>query len=81
MRLTVILIIAVVSLSRFVEAQDWAIRDLYGDSPPLLIMVHRPIDLTFKKESSGMEDKEREKTLWEDLHEFLKENLFTYTML
>jgi len=80
-RAIIILVITVLSVTGYVEAQDWAINDIYGDAPHLLIQPTTPIDLRFKKESSLSNYKEEEKTLSSDLDEFIKENLFTYTML
>jgi hypothetical protein len=81
MRVIIILIVMVVSMCGYVKAEDWAIDDFYRDTPHVLILSINPIDLRFKKESYGVEYKEREKTLEEDFHEFVKENLYTYTML
>ena len=80
-RMIITLVITVISLSVYVKAQDWAVDDFYRDTSQVLILKRTAIDLNFKKESYGIEYKEREKTLREDLHEFLKENLFTYTIL
>jgi uncharacterized protein DUF3943 len=81
MRVIIILIVTVVSMCGYVKAEDWVIDDFYRDSPRVLILPTKPIDLRFKKESYGIEYKEREKTLREDFNEFVKENLYTYTML
>jgi hypothetical protein len=81
MRVLITLIVIVISVSGYAIAEDWAVNDIYGSTPPLLILVTKPIDLTLKKKSYGIEYKEREKTLKEDFHEFVKENLYTYTML
>jgi hypothetical protein len=77
----VLIIVSVIGVSTQVEAEDWVIRDIYGGTTPLLIQPKKPINLKFEKESNGIEYKEKEKTLREDLDEFIKENLFTYTML
>ena len=80
-RAIIILIVTVVSMCGYVEAEDWAIREVYGDTHPVLIRPINPIDLRFEKESSLPDYKEKEKTLRSDFDEFIKENLFTYTML
>ncbi|MER3446190.1 MAG: hypothetical protein C4291_04825 [Candidatus Dadabacteria bacterium] len=77
----VLIIALVIGVSTQVEAEDWVIRDIYGDTAPLLIQPKKPINLRFNKESSKPDYKKEEKTLREDLDEFIKENLFTYTML
>ncbi|MER3446439.1 MAG: hypothetical protein C4291_06120 [Candidatus Dadabacteria bacterium] len=81
MRVIIILIIMAFGVSGYGEAQDWIIDDLYRDTPRVLMLPTNPIDLRFKKESNGIEYREREKTLKEDFHEFIKENLYTYMML
>lgn len=77
----VLIIILVVGVSAQVEAEDGAVRDVYGDTQPLLMQPTKPIDLRFEKKSSFSDYKEEEKTLGSDFDEFVKENLFTYTML
>jgi hypothetical protein len=81
MRVIIMLFVTIVSMSGYVEAEDWAIREVYGDMAPVLIQPTKPINLGFNKESYGIEYKEREKTLKEDFNEFVKENLYTYSML
>jgi len=81
MRVTIILIIAVVSICGYVKAADWAIDDLYHNTPRILAMPIKPIDLRFKKETGEIEYKEQEKTLLEDFDKFAKEHLFTYEVL
>jgi hypothetical protein len=81
MKIIIVLIITIFSLSEYVGAQDWAINEIYGDAPRLLIQPRKPINLRFKKESLEPDYKEKEKTLGSDLDEFIKENLFSYTML
>jgi hypothetical protein len=80
-RAILILIIPVLSVSGYVKAADWAVDDIYRDSPRVFILQARPIDLKFEKKSNGIEYKDREKTLQEDFHEFMKENLYSYAML
>ncbi len=81
MRVTILLLAIFLSASGYVDAQDWIIRDIYGDTAPLLIQPKRPIDLRFKKETSEPIYMEREKTLSSDLDEFIKETLFSYTFI
>ena len=81
MRVVIMLFVIVVGMSGYVEAEDWAVDDLYRDTPRVLILPTKPIDLRFEKESYGIEYEEREKTLKEDFHEFVKENLYTYAMM
>jgi hypothetical protein len=81
MRVIITTLITVFILCGHVKAQDWAVNDIYRDTPRVLIQSTQPINLKFEKESNGIEFKEREKTLGEDFHEFVKENLYTYTML
>jgi hypothetical protein len=77
----VIIMVLAIFVSTQAEAWEWAVNDIYGDAPHLLIQPMKPIDLRFEKESSLSNHKEREKTLSSDFDEFIKENLFTYTML
>jgi len=81
MRITITLFVIIASMHRYAKAQDWAIDDIYGDSPRLLILRKKPINLKFEKKANGIEYKDREKTLQEDFHEFMKENLYSYAML
>lgn len=81
MRVIIILIVAVVSMCRYVKAADWVSDDIYRNTSHLLIQPTKPVDLRLKKESNRIEYKEREKTLRKDFNEFLKENVFTYAML
>src|ERR1700737_2753844 len=81
MRAIITLVATIFCVSGYVEAEDWAIRDIYGDMHPVLIVPTKPIDLRFNKESPVLDYLERKKTLKEDFHEFVKENLYTYTML
>ena len=81
MRVVIMLFVIVVGMSGYVEAEDWAVDDLYRDTPRVLILQTQPIDLRFKKESYGIEFEKREKTLKEDFHEFVEENLYSYAMM
>jgi len=81
MPVIITLIVAVVSVSGYVEANDWTIRDIYGDAPRLLIQETDFIDLTFKKESSIPDYEDREKTLGSDFGEFIRETLSSYMFI
>jgi uncharacterized protein DUF3943 len=81
MRVIITLFIALVSMCGYVEAQDWAVDEIYRDSPRVFVQPTKPINLRFERDSDEIEYKEREKTLEEDFNEFIKENLYTYTML
>jgi uncharacterized protein DUF3943 len=80
-RAITIVVITILNLSEYVKAADWTIDDFYRDSPRVFMLQTNPIDLEFDKKSNGIGYIERKKTLQEDFHEFLKENLYTYTML
>lgn len=81
MGVIITLVVTVLSVSTYVDAESWAIRDIYGDASPLLIQPIKPIDLRFMKESSASDYREKEKTLSSDFDEFIKENLSTYAFI
>ncbi len=81
MRAIFIPILMVFGASGYAEAQDWLVDDIYRNTPRVLMVPTKPIDLRFRREFYGIEYKEREKTLGGDFHEFVKENLYTYIML
>jgi hypothetical protein len=81
MRITAILVIIVISLSRYAVAENWVVMDIYGDASPLLVQPKNPINLAFIKETSEPNYKKEEKTISSDFDEFMKETFFTYATL
>ena len=73
--------VTVMNMSGYVKAADWVIDDLYYDTPSVLTRATKPINLTLKKEYSGIEYKEREKSIKSDFDEFMKETIFDYSVI
>ena len=81
MRVIITLFITVVGMCGYAKAADWVVDDLYDDTPRVLTRPPKPIDITLKKESYGIEYIEREKSLKSDFDEFMKETLFDYSII
>ena len=60
------------------KANDWAIRDIYGDTPPIFIPDTDSIDLTLKKESRSPGRKNKEKSIGSNLGEFTRDSFIGY---
>ena len=76
----ILAIITHLSISEYVNAEDWAILDIYDDTPFLLIPATDSIDLTLK-ESALPDYKKREKTLGKDLDQFTSDSLVAYMFI
>ena len=60
------------------EANDWAIRDIYGDTTPIFIPDTDSIDLTLKRESRSPGYKIKEKSIGSNPGEFTRDSFIGY---